>query len=95
MDIPKLMEQVPMPQLQEHSKPLQQLLSTTSENNIVNRFVKQLINEDYSLNAIKNEFGLPYNLICEIAHGAKHPGGTQYQKKKAAIPKSTKGKKNH
>ena len=94
MEIPKVMEQVPMPQLSEHSKPLQQLLAKTDEKNIVDRFVRQLINKGYSLNAIKNELGLPYNLIYEIAHGAKHPGSTEYQKKKAAGSKSIKGNKN-
>ena len=33
IDIPKLIEQVPMPQMTELSKPLKQLLSKTSEKN--------------------------------------------------------------
>ena len=35
VEVPQLMEQVPIPQLTEHSKPFQQLLSKTSEKTII------------------------------------------------------------
>ena len=85
LEIPKMFEQVPMPQMEQHTLPLQQLLAHTEEKNIVDRFVKHLVTEGYSLNAIKTEFGLPYNLIYKIVHGSKRSGGTQYSKKKVML----------
>ena len=37
VEVPQLMEQVPIPQLTEHSKPFQQLLSKTSEKTIISK----------------------------------------------------------
>ena len=83
MEIPKIMEQVPMPQMTEFSKPLQQLLTKTTEKTIIIKFIQQLLNEGQSIHNIKKEYGLPYNLVYEVAHRTKCPGGTQYQKKRA------------
>ena len=93
LEIPKMIEQVPMPQVTELSKPLQQLLSKTSEKTIINKFVQQLLNEGQSIHNIYKEFGLSYNLVYKVAHGTKRPRGSQYQRRKAASPKSTKQKK--
>ena len=93
MEIPKIMEQVPMPQMNELSKPLQQLLIKTTEKTIIIKFIQQLLNEGQSIHNIKKEYRLPYNLVYEVAYGTKHPGGTQYQKKRAGSPKSYKGKR--
>ena len=93
LKIPKMIEQVPMSQVTELSKPLQQLLSKTSEKTVINKFIQQLLNEGQSIHNINKEFGLAYNLIYEVAHGTKGPRGSQYQRKKAGPPKSTKQKK--
>ena len=71
MDLPKIFEQVPMPTLEKHTLPLQQLLTRSDEKEIVSKFVKQLVAEGFSLNTIKTEYGLLYNLIYEIVHGTK------------------------
>ena len=60
--------EVPVPQLHDHTKPLQ-LLTHASEKDIVDQFIKQLTEEGYSLHAIKK------------AHGTKRLGGMQYLKK--------------
>ena len=93
IEIPKMIEQVPMPQINKLSKPLQQLLTMTSERNVVIKFIQQLLNEDQSIHNIKKEYGLPYNLVYEVAHRTKCPGGMQYQKKKAGSLKSWRGKR--
>ena len=90
------MEQVPIPQLTEHSKPFQQLLSKTSEKTIIRKFMQQLLSEGQSINNINKEFGIPYNLVYEIVHGTKRPGGLQYKRKKVEtpiVPKLPKQKK--
>ena len=94
MEIPKIMEQVPMPQMNELSKPLQQLLTKTTEKTILIKFIQQLLNEGQNIYNIKKEYGLPYDLVYEVLHGTKCPGGTQYQKKKAESLKSCKSKKS-
>ena len=91
MEIPQTMEQVLMPQLNELSKPLQQLLTKTTKKNII-KFIQQLLNEGQSIHNIKKEYRLPYNLVYEVGHGTKCPGDTQYQKRRAKSPKSHKGK---
>ena len=87
------MEQVPIPQLTEHSKPFQQLLSKTSEKTIIQNFVQQSLSEGQSINKINKEFGIPYNLVYEIAHGTKRPGGSQYKRKKTETLTTPKKKK--
>ena len=91
-----------MPQMTELSKPLKQLLSKTSEKTVVQKFIQQLLSEGQSINNISKEFGLPYNLVYEVAqcpggsHGTRRdPGhytklGSQYQRRKAgySVPKS-------
>ena len=57
-----MIEQVPMPQVTELSKPLQ-LLSKTSEKTVINKFIQQLLNEGQRIHNINKEFGLPYNLV--------------------------------
>ena len=86
VEVPQMMEQVPIPQLTEHSKPFQQLLSKTSEKTIIQKFMQQLLSEGQSINNINKEFGLPYNLVYEVAHGTKRPRGSQYKRKKAETP---------
>ena len=93
LEITKMIEQVPMPQVTELSKPLQQLLGKTSEKTVINKFMQQLLNEGQSIHNINKEFGLPYNLIYKVTHGTKRPGGSQYQRKKAGSLKSAKQKK--
>ena len=93
MEIPKIMEQVPMPQMNKLSKPLQQPLIKTTDKTVLIKFIQQLLNKGQSINNIKKEYGLRYNLVYEVAHGTKHPGGTQYQKKKAGSLKSHESKK--
>ena len=91
--VPQLMEQVPIPQLTEHSKPFQQLLSKTSEKTIIQKFVQPSLSEGQSINNINKEFGIPYNLVYKIMHGTKRPGGLQYKRKKAetsTVPKQKK-----
>ena len=91
MEIPKIMEQVPMPQMHELSKPLQQLLTKTTEKTIIIKVIQQLLNEGQSIHNIKKKYGLPYNLVYEVAHRIKHPNSTQYQKKRAGPSESHKG----
>ena len=93
VEVPQLMEQVPIPQLTEHSKPFQQLLSKTSEKTIIRKVMQQLLSEGHSINNINKEFGIPYNLVYEIAHGTKRPRGLQYKRKKAETPTVPKQKK--
>ena len=93
LKIPKIIEQVPMPQVTELSKPLQQLVSNTSEKTVIKKFVQQLLNEGQSIHNINKEFSLPYNLIYKVTYGTKRPGGSQYQRKKAGSLKSAKQKK--
>ena len=45
IEIPKIIEQVPMPQIAELSKPLQQLLSKTSEKTVIRKFIQQILSE--------------------------------------------------
>ena len=93
VEVPHLMEQVPIPQLTEHSKPFQQLLSKNSKNTIIQKIVQQLLSEGQSINNINKEFGIPYNLVYEIAHGTKIPGGSWYKRKEAEtliVPKQKK-----
>lgn len=40
MEIPKMMEQVPMPEINELSKSLQQLLTKTSDKTVVKKFIQ-------------------------------------------------------
>ena len=70
-DISKLIEQVPMPQMTELSKPLKQLLSKTSEKTVIQKFIQQLLSEGQSIHNISKEFGLPYNLVYKVTHGTK------------------------
>ena len=94
LEVPKLIEDRLLPQLQEHTKPMQQLLAHASEKTIVECFIKQLLGEGCSVHAIKKEFRLPYNLVYEVAHKTERPGGTQYLKQKSTPTKRSKGKKN-
>ena len=82
-----------MPQMTELSKPLKQLLSKTSEKTVIQKFIQQLLGEEQSIHNISKEFGLPYNLVYEVAHGTKRPRGSQYQRRKAESTKATKQKK--
>ena len=63
VEVPQLMEQVPIPQLTEHSKPFQQLVSKTSEKIIIPKVMQQLLSEGQSTNNINKEFSIPYNLV--------------------------------
>ena len=45
MEIPKIMEQVPMPQMNKLLKTLQQLLTKTSEKTIVIKFIQKILNK--------------------------------------------------
>ena len=93
LEIPKMMEQIPMPQLNVLSKLLQQLLTKTRQKTIIKKFVQQLLSEGQSIHNISKEYALPYNLVYEVAHGIKHPSGSQYQQKRAGSPKPSNQKK--
>ena len=49
MEILKIMEQVPMPQMNKLSKPLQQLLTKTTEKTILTKFIQQLLSKGQSI----------------------------------------------
>ena len=52
----------------------------TTEKTILIKFIQQLLSEGQSIHNIKKEYGLPYDLVDEVAHGTKYSGSTQYQK---------------
>ena len=81
-----------MPQMSEFMKSLQ-LLTKTNKKTIIIKFIQQLLNEGQTIHNIKKEYGLLHNLVYEVAHGTKCPGGTQYQKKRTGSLKSHKGKR--
>ena len=94
VEVPQLMKQVPIPQLTEHSKPFQQLLSKTSEKTIIQKFVQQLLSEGQSINNINKEFTIPYNHVYEIAHGTKKTRRFTVQKKENRDNNNSQEKEN-
>ena len=95
VEVPQIIEQVPLPRIEGISKSMKTLLEKMPEENIIKNCILHMIEEGKSILRVSKETGLSYNAVHEIVYGKKHPGGTQYTHKddplahKCSIRKST------
>ena len=66
----------------------------TSEKTIIKKFVQQLLSEGQSIHNISKEYGLPYNLFYEAAHGIKHPRQFPISAEKIWLSKTSQTKES-
>ena len=81
VEVPQIIEQVPLPRIEGISKSMKTLLEKMPEENIIKNCILHMIEEGKSILRASKETSLSYNAVHEIVYGKKCPGGTQYTHK--------------
>ena len=88
-DIPKLVEEVPLPYLTPMSKVLVQALQSVGEERLIDLALQEEYDKGASQVSLMFKYGITRNWLHKIIMGASRPGGSQYQqivkKEKPAI----------
>ena len=78
-DIPKLVEEVPLPYLTPMSKVLVQALQSVGEKRLIDLALREEYDKGASQVSLMLKYGVTRNRLHKIITGASRPGGTQYQ----------------
>ena len=78
-DIPKLIEEVPLPYLTLMSKALVQALQSVGEVRLIDLALREEYDKGASQVSLMLKYGLTRNRLHKIIMGASRPGGLQYQ----------------
>ena len=95
-DIPKLIEEVPLPYLTPMSKALVQALQSVGEEKLIDLALREEHDKGASQVSLMLKYGVTRNWLHKIITGASRPGGLQYQqtvKKEMKDKPATKKKK--
>ena len=78
-DIPKLVEEVPLPYLTPMSKALVQALQSVGEERLIDLALQEEYDKGASQVSLMLKYGVTRNQLHKIITGASRPGGSQYQ----------------
>ena len=88
-ELPKLVEEVPLPYLTLMSKALVQALQSVGEERLIDLALREEYDKGASQVSLMVKYGITRNRLHKIIMGASRPGGSQYQqtikKEKPAI----------
>ena len=78
-DIPKLIEEVPLPYLTPMSKALVQALQSVGEERLIDLALREEYDKGASRVSLMFKYGITRNWLHKIITGVSRPGGSQYQ----------------
>ena len=78
-DIPKLVEEVPLPYLTLMSKALVQALQSVGEERLIDLALQEEYDKGASQVSLMFKYGITRHQLHKIITGASRPGGSQYQ----------------
>ena len=78
-DVPKLVEEVPLPYLTPMSKALVQALQSVGEERLIDLALREEYDKGASQVSLMFKYGITRNRLHKIITGASRPGGSQYQ----------------
>ena len=78
-ELPKLVEEVPLPYLTPMSKALVQALQSVGEERLIDLALREEYDKGASQVSLMVKYGITRNRLHKIITGASRPGGSQYQ----------------
>ena len=89
-DIPKLIEQTPLPYLTPLSKEMVRALQSVGEDKLVDMALYEEYQKGASQVSLMSKYGVTRNRLYKVITRTTRPGGSQYQQ---GLKRETKGKK--